>query len=323
MRIRFLIVSLFVSAIFLFLFYIFILPPQVVDVNFLDSSIVIKFSKPVDRRAIEHEITPAVYGEWQFKDSLIENHLFSTLVFIPAAGFDAGADYQLRLGNITSPFQVNYFSGAFVADFKIQGEKAAKKSESEITILDIPLDWQDKSLSCEAASLKMALHSKGVIVSEDEIMEKIGYDPTPHAAGIWGDPYQAYVGEIDGKMCGTGYGVYWEPVAKAANSWRQARVISGGNLEDLTREIELGNPVVVWGALPVDSLTDCSWSTPAGKYIKAFKETHVRLVVGFMGEAKNPSKIIINDPLSGVLYWPADFFLTNWKTFGYSGVVIK
>lgn len=163
----------------------------------------------------------------------------------------------------------------------------------------------------------MALNGKGIYVTEEDIMRKIGYDLTPHKGDIWGDPSQAYIGDIDGKICNTGYGVYWEPVAKAANFWREAEAFSGWNLEDLIKEIEFGNPVIFWGTLPTGTLTDCSWYTPDGKYIKAYQQTHVRLVIGFIGDPENPSKIIINDPLSGRLYWDTSFFLTNWSNFGY------
>ena len=81
--------------------------------------------------------------------------------------------------------------------------------------------------------------------------------------------------------------------------------------------------MIVWGTLPVPYIHDCSWYTPGGKYIKAIREDHVRLVVGFIGKPENPLKIILNDPLSGRLYWTTSYFLTNWRAFGYSGVVIK
>ena len=162
----------------------------------------------------------------------------------------------------------------------------------------------------------MALAGKGVYISEDDIMKEIGYDPTPHRDGIWGDPYKGFVGNINGKICATGYGVYWTRVAKAANKWRGAESFSGWKLTDLTREIALGNPVIFWGTLPVKEIHDCSWHTPEGKYIKAVREDHVRVIVGFIGSVDNPLKIIINDPLAGRLYWSSSYFLTNWRVLG-------
>jgi len=317
--------------------YFWVSPPQVISVSpsdqdqavNLNAPLIIKFNKPVKRQAISHLITPEVYGEWKFEDSIIKNHLFRALVFTPAIDFKPDTQYQVEVDDITSPIGIG-FSNNFSFGFKTQTTLAPIKevlpsiqSESKTTVLNISLDWQDHRLSCEAASLKMALAGKNVYVSEGDIMEKIGYDKTPHQGNIWGDPEKAFVGDIDGKMCDTGYGVHWETVAKAANNWRPAEAFSNWNLKNLTEEIQSGNPVVVWGTLPVATPHDYSWHTPEGKYIKTFRETHVRLAVGFIGDAANPSKIILNDPLSGQLYWSPSYFLTNWATFDNSGVSIR
>ena len=342
--------------------YFFVLPPRVIAVypegsdNVpLDSKLAIKFNKPIKRQEIKYLISPEAYGEWKFEDPLLEKHLFRTLVFIPAMDFDSDTSYEVKLEDIKG-FGIsgqNDFSFSFktkVADISLSPEVKAEEEESppmpeitqpalpekkveikktevkpktEMTLLKIAVDWQDDPLSCEAASLKMALAYKGVSVSEKAIMDKIGYDPTPHRGNIWGDPYESYVGDIRGQMCSTGYGVYWEPVAKAAKNWRTSESFSGWKIEDLIREIKAGNPIVFWGVLPTGTLTNCSWSTSEGKYVMAYKEDHVRLVVGFIGSSTNPTKIIINDPLSGRLYWSTDYFLQNWKAFNYSGVVIR
>jgi len=345
--------SILVFTFGLNIFYFFILPPKVIKIIpadnseniFLNSEITINFDKPVKRQEVEHIIMPEVYGEWKFENPLIKNHLYRTLVFVPAIDFEPDTQYGIELKNIINPLGLglsNDFSFSFRTEKLSEKENLEKENKSnpdesnnpkinssenepkpKITLLNIPIDWQDYSLSCEAASLKMALSYKKVFVLENEIMEKIDYDLTPHKDNIWGDPYIAYVGDIDGKICSTGFGVFWEPVAEAANHWRPAQAFSNWKLENLIKEIEAGNPVIAWGTLPVYPLTDCSWYTPEGKYIKAFKQTHVRLVVGFIGESENPSKIILNDPLSGKLYWSADYFLTNWSAFDYSGVAVR
>lgn len=310
--------------------FYFFYPPQVRNVS-VDSRIVINFDKPVKRQDISHAITPELLGEWSFENPLVKNHLFGTLAFTPAIGFKPDTLYTVNLGSIAN---TSGFGARSSFNFSFKTEPAIKQvqdyseavpaPEPKITLIDVPPDWQDYPLSCEAASLKMALHSKGVYISEDEIMEKIGYDMTPHLGNFWGDPDKGFVGNIYGDICKTGYGVQWQPVAEAANYWRNSEAFSGWTIRQLTGEIAMGNPVVFWGVLPTGKLTDCSWWYGAeGKRIKAFKETHVRVVVGFIGEPQNPTKIIINDPLSGRLYWDTDDFLANWQVFGYSGVVVR
>ncbi|OHA70756.1 MAG: hypothetical protein A3E07_00455 [Candidatus Wildermuthbacteria bacterium RIFCSPHIGHO2_12_FULL_45_9] len=335
--------------------YLFALPPRVVAVNISSQTqgeeveVKITFDKPVRRQEIQAAITPFVHGEWKFEDPLFQNHLYRAVVFSPIVKLDPGIEYQVDLGHIKNRVGLtvsNDFSYVFEAHeisseprfspLVAQESKVSATAVNEekktgdtrvdkpaVTLLDIPMDWQDSALSCEAASLKMALGEKGIIVSESDIMGRIGYDPTLREGVLWGDPFKRFVGDINGKMCTSGYGVFWEPVAGAAQHWRQAEAFSGWTLENLTRELQKGNPVMVWGALPKGELTDCSWYTAEGTYVKAFKETHVRLAVGFMGSADKPSHIILNDPLSGRLYWSSSEFLANWSVFGKSGVVIR
>lgn len=327
-------VSLAAVIVIAIIIIFFAIPPKVMSISPtdkslnvpLDSYLVVKFDKPVERQKIDHVVYPEVYGEWKFEDSLIKNHLFKTLVFIPAIKFNPDTEYQVNLSNIINPLGF-WANGDFSFSFKTQADNATKVNntgnQNDITLIKIPFHWQEHPLSCEAASLKMALSAKGISVSEDDIMKIIGYDLSPRKDNVWGNPNVAFVGNIDGKICSTGFGVFKEPVAKAASYWRDAEHFSGWNLEKLVKEIQLGNPVIFWGVLPTGSLTDCSWQTKDGQYIKAFKETHVRLVIGFVGNPENPSKIIMKDPLQGDLYWPVQDFLTNWKVYDYSGVVIR
>lgn len=348
-KIFYLIGTIFLLLIFLMIisavFFFFVIPPKAVSISPSsqslnvppDSSIIIKFDKPIKRQEIKHTTIPEVYGEWKFEDPLIKNHFFKTLVFVPGVKLRPDTKYYIKIDNITAPISTGLDSRVFFifktkpADIKpattnspVAFTPDVKGAEEVISnLIKVPFDWQDHPLSCEAASLKMGLAAKGVNVSENDIMKKIGYDKTAHTGNKWGNPYLAFVGDINGSMCNTGYGVYWEPVAKAANYWRPAQYFSGWTLNQLVDELKLGNPVVVWGILPTGYLTDCSWYTLKGEYIKAYKEGHVRLAVGFMGSSKNPEKIIIKDPLSGDLYWSVSKFLTNWKIYDNSGVVIR
>ncbi|PIR89233.1 MAG: hypothetical protein COU07_02100 [Candidatus Harrisonbacteria bacterium CG10_big_fil_rev_8_21_14_0_10_40_38] len=332
--------------------YIFLDTPSVIrtipkahatDID-TNSSIHIRFSTPVKRQDITYSIYPESYGEWRFEDSMIPSHLYRELVFIPAVNFEPNTEYKVVIENIKNHGTNQSQNTSFSFKTKEGREPKLETVDSEensgmekalslvieipkpgtepITILNIPVDWQDDPLSCEAASLKMALGFKGVKVSEKEIMNKIGFDNTPHKDGVWGNPNEAYVGNIKGEICKTGYGVYWDPVAKAATHWNAAEVKKNWNIKDLVNEISKGNPVIVWGKMPGVTTHDCSWTTNNGLHVEAYKETHVRLVIGYVGSKENPEKIILNDPLAGRLYWDVEDFLTNWEIFGYNAVVL-
>lgn len=188
-------------------------------------------------------------------------------------------------------------------------------------ILSVALDYQDQPLSCEAAALKMALAGQGVHVSEKQIMDIVGYDPTPHRGDVWGNPNAAFVGNIAGKQNTTGYGVYWDPIARAAKHWRPARVITNSSAAALAQEIYAGHPVIIWGTLGYAYRDD--WKTPAGGTVVAWKGEHARTVIGVIGPAANPTSFIINDPVAGRLTWSTATLLTNWNRFSRSGVVIE
>lgn len=193
-------------------------------------------------------------------------------------------------------------------------------TEEKVVLIPVAWDRQDRALSCEAAALKMALAGKGVIVSEDEIMSLVGYDSTPRTSGGWGDPDQAFVGDINGAQNTTGYGVHWAPIARAANAWRVSRAVTGLSLQDAARELEAGNPIVVWGVTGPAYYDP--WVTPSGRTIAAWKGEHARTLIGFRGSVENPTSFIINDPLVGRVTWSAAKFKSDWGKFGNAGVIV-
>jgi uncharacterized protein YvpB len=193
-------------------------------------------------------------------------------------------------------------------------------TEESMTQLSIPLDYQDSALSCELASLKMALKGKGVSVSEGELLTAVGIDPTPRENGIWGDPDLAFVGNINGKQNSSGYGVHWDPIARAANQYRPAQVISGWDGVAAAEMIAKGNPIVFWGTYG-KAIPD-SWRTPGGRTITTWVGEHARTLIGFTGKASNPRLFIINDPIVGRLVWTRAQLESNSAAFGAKGVAI-
>ena len=303
-------------------------PPQIVSTDppdgiqniSLDKSLTITFDKPVMRREIKISFSLETLGEVVFENPLYANHFYRTIKFIPAIGFKPDTEYKITINNIRG-FGL---AKANQAEFSFKTIVLAKpEPEPQETILQVPFYWQQHALSCEASSLRMALAWKGVLVSEDEIMEKIGFDLAFRKGNVWGDPSKAFVGDIDGKMCRTGYGVFGEPIEKAVKNWRPAEAFSSWGIQDVTREIRQGNAIVMFGYIPTSNLTDCSWYTPDGKFVKAYRQDHVRTIIGFIGPSDNPTKIVFNDPLKGKLYWSTADFLKNWERSNFSGVVVR
>lgn len=272
----------------------------------VDRQIRIDFDQAVVHTSAEKNfsITPELSGSFSWDGA--------TLIFTPASNMPRDTGYTVRLaagisGDAGIP-SVSEYAFTFT-------------TQPTIVRLDVPYDHQDYPLSCEVAALKMALAYKGVSVSEDQLMSIVGYDPTPHSGNVWGNPYTAFVGDINGRQSTTGYGVYWEPILKAARAYRSADYFVNGTVQQLTQEINNGNPIVVWGNAGSGKRVD--WQTPEGQSIYAINGEHARVVKGYVGSPESPTKIIVNDPLYGEIIYNTSTFESNWGMLFKAGVIVK
>ncbi|MFH1207551.1 MAG: Ig-like domain-containing protein [Patescibacteria group bacterium] len=273
----------------------------------VDSTVRIAFDQPVDRNSAQahFSISPAVAGDFSWDGN--------TMLFKPTSPLAFNFSYSVLISKDVSGTS---------AGFEMEKDYSFSFStEQSITKLTVAFDRQDHKLSCEFASLSMALKYKGANIGEAPLINIVGFDPTLKSNGVWGNPNVAFVGDIDGHQPSTGYGVYWDPIAIAAKAYRMARAFSGWKVADLTAEIKKGNPVVVWGTAGSGKRID--WKTPQGGNVVAVSGEHARVAIGFIGPAENPTKIITMDPLYGEKYFTRSSFEWNWGLLGNSGVVVE
>lgn len=192
--------------------------------------------------------------------------------------------------------------------------------------IPIRIDKQDHALSCEVATLKMVLDHRGVAVDESELIAHVGFDPTPksYQVGrvIWGDPNEAFVGNIDGRMMVTGYGVHWRPIARVANKYRRSLGFEKWDADDLIRELQGGNPIVIWGCL--GRCNEQVWYTDVNdqKPVKVVSYEHTFVVNGFNGAPDDVQGFWLIDPIYGRKYMELSAFMNMWETLDNSGVVV-
>lgn len=117
----------------------------------------------------------------------------------------------------------------------------------------IPYFAQTYTLSCEEASLRMALAAEGIQTTDAQILSLIGIDWSPATYGAsglrWGDPYTSFVGNPSGsEVALTGYGTYYPTIAKAAGQLGGTVLNSGEGISpaDVYAAILAGHPVVAW-----------------------------------------------------------------------------
>ena len=188
-------------------------------------------------------------------------------------------------------------------------------TDAEVVKLDVPYFYQQHKNSCEAAALRMALAYYNINATDLDIVQKFGYDPKMKdvANNVWDDPQLMFVGDVDGTDRNQGYGVYGQPVLKAAKSFgRNGTYETNITPSFLAKSIRNGHPVVLWG---YTTLTEPSylWNSPQGQVVKAFKGEHARVVVGVRGTIDNPLGFYVSDPLTGDVakYWSTESLISN------------
>ncbi len=179
---------------------------------------------------------------------------------------------------------------------------------------------QEHSLSCEIATLKMALQTVGLDVPESELLALLPFDATAKSRGVWGDPNKGFVGKIDGKMLIDGYGVYWDPIARVGLRYRRTEVMRGGSAKNVAEHLSAGRPVIVWGNY--GRTKKYSWRSSDGSLVDAVNGEYTRIVTGFSGSVSNPTSFSLIDPIYGPITWSKDKFMANWGLLGNNAVVV-
>lgn len=270
-----------------------------------DVPIKITFNKDVDRATAENNfsIYPQTAGRFTWEGK--------TMTFLP--------DHVLPFNTI---FTVKISSGVRGYDNSVLPEDYLLyfATQEEIFRLNVPSIYQKYSLSCETASLRMVLLYRGIDVNEDKLLNDIGFDPNAKNGTSWGNPYVGFVGNVRGRQMVNGYGVFWDPVSRAANKYRYAKSIENLSMSELINTVQKGTPVIVWLALKNGK--PVQWMTPSGDKINTVADEHAVVVIGFMGTRNNPSRIIANDPLVGEVYIKSDEFIKKWNVFKRSGVMV-
>ena len=198
-------------------------------------------------------------------------------------------------------------------------------------VLDVKLHLQEHSLTCEAAALTMALSYEGIAVDEMTLIAYMTSDPRPpkfDAFGhllAWGDPAQGFVGNPDGSIQRyTGYGVYFGPVAAAAQRAGAHVVAAGGGLygsgiaaSDVYNEVLDGHPVVAWISNTYRTVPLTQYTAYDGAPVSYTLTEHAVTVIGV-----RPDAVLINDPWYGQHWHAKAQFEAAYATFQQMAVVI-
>ena len=156
-------------------------------------------------------------------------------------------------------------------------------SAGNVVSFYVPTYVQQRNLSCEYASLAIAMGAYGVWVSEYEFDERVGWSENPH----WG-----YRGDITGWWGNTDdYGVYAEPLSAARRTSASGARSStaAATPRQLTAHLDAGHPTLVWIGLWGD--TSYYDYTADGTPFKLAPGMHVVVAYGY-----DDGGVYVSDP---------------------------
>jgi uncharacterized protein YvpB len=191
-----------------------------------------------------------------------------------------------------------------------------------------PIIKQDLALDCESAALEVALALQKIQVPQDRIYASLPQDARSPELGTngypirWGDPFKAFVGDVNGyEPDFTGYGVYYPPIVAAADRYGAvADGHTGWTIAEIVAQLRLGNSVVVW-------LTS-DFKAHAPRYWTAWDGTRVPWAIGehavpVIGYDPVTSTVTFVDVLYGVQRtMTTQAFAAALTTFGGMGVAV-
>jgi uncharacterized protein YvpB len=189
----------------------------------------------------------------------------------------------------------------------------------------VPFYRQTHNLDCEAAALQMALASRGIMVSQDTIL---GAMPTDGRSGYydgngrlrWGDPYAAFVGSVDGSESNlSGYGVYYPPIAAAAQHFGAGIFNSGEGIgpQSLYDAVAAGHVAVAWVTVDWTYRSVSFYQAFDGRSVMYTPSEHAVTVVGVNG-----TSVLVNNPLRGQQWIAKSTFESAYATLDNMAVIV-
>jgi uncharacterized protein YvpB len=190
----------------------------------------------------------------------------------------------------------------------------------------VPAYQQQLGNDCEASSLRMVLAAHGVQASDQDVLGHIGVDLAHPQAGVSGplsgDPFTAFVGDPNGsEAAGTGFGVYYPPIAQAAQSYGLSVAAAGQGTSpaQLRSAVAAGHLAIVWVDYNWRDVAAGSYTAYDGRVVPyAGPSEHAVVVTGFSN-----GQYLVNDPARGQLQVSEEAFEAGYASYGDMAVIVE
>jgi len=210
----------------------------------------------------------------------------------------------------------------------------------EKVVVGVPLIKQKYPLSCELASMQMAMNYYGIEKTEEQWLGEVGLvNPYQKSINqwkntIWGDPDYGFVGDMNGQLItvdvngkktiknATGYGVSNGPVAVALKKYKPNTFAKdGATQEDIKQALRGKKPVLFWHVIDEHADLEAFHYTPSGKKIRLVG-THTAVINGFEIKANGEEIFFVNDPWGGYVHYTSEHLQRVMKRHGSWIVVV-
>lgn len=250
------------------------------------ANVVVTFNQEVDKESAQQKfsISPSVNGSFGWNGN--------QMTYFTAGKLAYSTRYRVSVGKgVKTVYGIDSeqdFSSSFV-------------TKDQIITLGVPYYSQQEMFSCNIAAARMALAYRGVYVSESQIKSGVGVGQNPNADFV------------------PGYGVHAGPIASYMGRYRNVSLKSGWDVTSLAREVEAGNPVIVWWYNRY-SRPSGAFSLPGG--YTGYNGMHSEVVYGFSGNTSSPNYFYTNDPWRGRLTYSNAGFRSTWAYMNYTAIVV-
>jgi uncharacterized protein YvpB len=232
---------------------------------------------------------------------------------------DGSEDSKAAMTSAVEDSEIDILTNTDVA--KLAAER--KTVLPDEIILDVPLlkqmDAPRLYNGCEVTSLAMLLNYYKIMVTKNDLADKISRVPLKYGDGKNGNPNVGFVGNMED---GPGLGVYHEPIFKLAQSYAV-----GFTVTDLTKQpfsvllekVGQGSPVWIITTASFSPTSEMrTWNTPQGPVDVTYK-MHSVVITGY-----DQDSIYINDPY-GFKNRKVDRenFIKAWEQMGSQAVVVE
>jgi len=217
---------------------------------------------------------------------------------------------------------------AIAAQRYVQREigQAGWQPDARAFLFRVPFHRQEHALSCEVASLRSALLGINVDVPEWDLWLELPKDPAvkqwTSEGVVWGDPNRGFVGNVDGRMPSSGYGVFAEPLSVVANTYASTTFIRVDDPKAIDAALSKGHPIIAWSVLGRNPYVT-NWKTPEGKEIAAPIYEHTLVIVGYRGSSDFIEGVYVIDPLTSIRYETWDEFHERTSFFDHVGLEVS